>query len=281
MPPSITDLLDGAVALPSPPAVYLRLTQVLGSPHWSTDEVAAVLATDTGLTARLLRLVNSPYYGLSTKIETVPQAVTIVGAEEIHDLALATSVIQSFRDIPSDLVNLDAFWKHSLGCGVIARVMASHKQAPKVERFFVAGLLHDVGRLIIYQQNPSGARSVLEEAALSGDLLYVLERSAFGYDHAAVGRVLVSQWGLPESLEEPVAYHHQPLNGATYPVEAAIVHVADITAHALQLGSSGERYIPPLVPQAWDLVDLEESAIPEILADAEQHYDAAVGAILQ
>jgi HD-like signal output (HDOD) protein len=232
-------------------------------------DIAKVIREDPGLTARLLRIVNSAFYSFPSKVETISQAVTIVGTQQLGALALATSVMNMFKGIPEEFVNMDSFWKHSIGCGLAARTIATYRREANAERFFVAGMLHDVGRLILYTKIPDRAREVLQQARDGEKLLYEVEREVFGFTHAVAGGVLMQSWRLPASLEEAVMFHHNPRAATRFPAEAAIVHVSDIIAHALQLGSSGERYVPPLDPSAWERLQLS----PGILASVEDQVD--------
>jgi len=279
--PSVSDILKCPVKVPTLPMVYTRLLEVMNDSYSSSADVGAVISDDPGLTARLLRLVNSAFYGFPAKIESVNKGLSVVGTQQLHDLALATSVIGMFQDVPEDLVDMTTFWHHSLACGVCARVIATERREPNVERLFVAGLLHDIGRLMIYMKNPDGARESLERSRMNDELLYVAEREVMGYEHATVGEALLETWKLPASLQEPVAYHHKPTLANGFAAEAAIVHVADIMAHAMLMGHSGERFVPPLQTAAWERLEISPSLIPVLLDDVDKQYVAAVQAILR
>ena len=127
-----SDLLKGVVSVSSLPGVYLRLSNVVGDPRSSASDVGRVIADDPGLTARLLRLVNSAMYGFPSKIETVSRAISIVGTQQLQDLALATSVIRLFANMPQELVTMESFWRHSVACGVAARALAGRRREPNV-----------------------------------------------------------------------------------------------------------------------------------------------------
>jgi putative nucleotidyltransferase with HDIG domain len=253
----------------------------MDDPHSSAADFGAIVSSDPSLTVRLLQLVNSAFFGFPSRIESVSQAVTVVGTNQLQDLALATSVIVVFRDIPEDLVNMESFWRHSLGCAVTARVFAANRGESNVERLFVAALLHDVGRLIMFQANPEEARRTLKLAGKHRQLLHVVERDTLGYDHAAVGMALIGAWNLPENLQEPVGYHHQPEKARRFPVDAAIVHVSDVTTHAMVLGHSGERFVPPLSRNAWLSVNKTDSVSLSSINNIRRQYDAAVQVILR
>lgn len=274
------DLFRRRMLVPSLPRLCTRLNEALEDPRTSTVEIAELIGNDPALTARLLRLVNSAAYGFPARIETPSQAVMIIGTAHLCDLALTTSITRIFRDIPGDLVSMESFWRHSIACGLAARTLAGHRREPNVERFFVAGVLHDIGRLVLYQHAPDLARAALARARERDELLHVAERQMIGFDHAVIGATLLRTWGLPASLEEAVAAHHEPKKSQRYPLEAAVVHVADVIVHALQFGGSGERFVPPLDPAAWELLELAPAVIAGVVEDVEAQYDDVTRAIV-
>jgi len=274
-----SDLLKGMHGLGSLPGIYLKLAEVVSDPRSSASDVGRIIAEDPGLTARLLKLVNSAMYNFPSRIETVSHAISIVGTAQLQDLALATSVIRLFANLPQGLVTMESFWRHSVACGVIARALASRRREANVERFFVAGLLHDIGRPVMYMQVPDQSRIVLTRSRETRSPLFRLEQETFGFDHTHVGHALLDLWKLPPSLREAVAQHHHPDRAQRFPVEAAVIHVADIMANALGLGSSGEAGIPPLVSSAWQLIGLPPAIVPDLLEECERHYEAAVRVI--
>jgi len=271
-----SDLVQGAVQLASPPLIYDRLIEVINHPRGGAADVAKVVMDDTALTARLLKVVNSAFFSFPRPVETVSQAVTVVGTSQIRDLALGTSVVDLFRDVPEDLIDMDGFWRHSLACGVAARILASLRREGNVERFFVAGILHDLGKLIIYQYCPEEAGEVLEEAREQQILLHQAERRILGFDHGQVGEALLQQWNMPHSLREALRFHHSPRRASRYPVETGAVHLADIMANALGIGNGGEVYVPPLSPEGWGALSLEVGILASSVEEMERQVQAAV-----
>ena len=270
------DLMKGTLEIPSLPMIFTRIDEAVNNPRSSLADIGRVISEDSSLTARLLKIVNSAFYSFPSKIETISRAVTVVGTQQLRDLALATSVMKLFQGIPPDLINMEAFWKHSIACGVAARVLAAHKREANIERFFVAGILHDIGRLVLCMKDPDWMRSALGRCHASGELLYKVENEELGFDHASLGRVLLENWKLPASLVETVAYHHNPEAAARFPIEAAVVHLADIIAHAMQLGSSGERFVPPLSPLAWERAGMSAGQLPAAIEQIDRQYREAV-----
>ncbi len=261
--------------------IFYRLNEAIHDPDCSFDDIGEIISLDPALTTRLLRIVNSAFYGFSTQVETVTHALTIIGTDQLHQLVLASSVLRQFKGIPQRLINLDSFWRHSISCGLAARSIAALSGEYNVERFFVAGLLHDIGRLVMCQKAPDQMRDVLERVQESGESLWKEERNTFGFDHADVGRRLLKGWFLPERLEESVAFHHCPGKAKNYAEEAAVTNLANAIAHSMNLGESGEAASLPLEPQSWETVGLPESLyLPMIKDKVNQQFEEVVDIFL-
>jgi HD-like signal output (HDOD) protein len=258
-------LLKGWVELSSLPFIYIKINNAINSRVSSIKDISDIISGDPSLTTRLLRLVNSAFYGFPSKIETVSRALLAVGTNQIRELALATSVLRLFKGIPAGLVSMDSLWRHSVACGVAAKMLArAGLREAHVERFFTAGIIHDIGRLVIYKMMPDAAKEMILRCRVNNEPLCLVEKEVIGFDHADLGRALAQLWNLPPGMEEMIACHHFPSEARLYPVEACVVHIADYIAHAMQLGDSGEQYIPPLDKKMWKLVGIPESALSSI-----------------
>ena len=261
--------------LASLPLIFTRINEVVDNPTSSMSDIARIIMEDAGLSSRLLRLANSSFYGFPSRIETITHALTIIGIQQLRDLALATSVMTIFRNVPQDIVDMNSFWHHSTACGVAARVLATYRREPNVERYFVAGILHDIGRLMLLQQAPDEMQTIIERQSEGDELMVDVEREVLGIDHAKLGGLLLRAWKLPASVEEPVAYHHSPRRAGRYQAGAALVHLANILAHVLQLGDRSQQYVPPLEPEAWDRLGFKPSLLSSVISKVEQQYASA------
>jgi putative nucleotidyltransferase with HDIG domain len=228
-----------------------------------------------------LRLANSAFYGYPTQIDTIERALTIIGIQQMSDLALATSMMHTFQDIPEDIINMNSFWEHSIACGVAARILAMHRREPNVERYFLGGILHDIGRLILLQQLPGEVRDIIWASKDKKKLVVDLEIQEFGLDHAEIGASLMRSWNLPENLINMVVGHHQPLKANRFKEAASIIHVADLLAHTLQLGVSGETFIPSLNEEAWELLNLSPHVLPMVGDQIQVQYESAIAIMLR
>ncbi len=252
------------------PVVYERLNEVINHPRSSLSDIAEIITEDHGLTARILKLANSPMFGFYSEIDTITRALTIIGTQQVRDISLAASVMGLFKGIPDTLMSMQSFWQHSISCGIIARTVATYRRDTNVERFFVAGILHDLGQLAMCTAVPDLVKELLEESRSSDTLHYATESRYLGFNHAKVGGALLEQWMLPTSITEPVSCHHTPSIARKYPVEASVVHLADIICQSLEFGCSSEWHVPPLDPEAWKRIGIPVSALSGIIMKAEK-----------
>ncbi|MHB9096378.1 MAG: HDOD domain-containing protein [Syntrophales bacterium] len=265
----IRKLIQKNVKLTTLPAIFARISEIIMKPSSSSHEIADLISKDTSLTARLLKIVNSAFYYYPSRIDSLSQAVSIVGTNQISMLALGIDVVDEFKNIPSGYITMDSFWRHSIACGIIARLIATTRNIQNTERLFVAGMLHDIGRLLVYHYTPQYALDIFEEARDTEKLLSQVEEAYLGVSHTEIGGLLFQIWKLPQSLENAVRYHHKPGNSQNS-LEPAIVHVADVTAKALGIGSSGDQFVPTLDPAAWKQVGLSINALDPIVAQADR-----------
>lgn len=269
---NIAKLLEGVNGLITLPDVFIRINQLVENPDSRTADIAKAVRQDPSFTLRMLRVANSTFYGFSSTIDTVDKAVAVIGTSQIRNLALSMSVAHSFDGLPNDLVSMDDFWRHSLYCALIARILAKQAGGCDPEAVFTAGLLHDIGELIIFSRLPEQAReSLLLVLDQVDDLpLYQAERQVIGFDHAQIGAELARQWGLPPLLEECIAYHHAIDLALRYPRETALVHLANILAQMAELDTLELNDVSPIDPLAWKITGLNEDIIELVVREAQE-----------
>ncbi|MBF0622715.1 MAG: HDOD domain-containing protein [Magnetococcales bacterium] len=276
--------LDQLVAstehLASFPAIVHQINHAVDDPRSSLDDIGLIIQEDPGLTARLLKIANSSFYNCPFPIDTIPRALTMIGTKQLKDLVAATFAIRVFGDMSKSGVDMHSFWRHSIACGSAARSIATLRREVNVEKYYLIGLLHDVGRLVLYQRFPDVIRKIILFCKEKDMLLYEAERKALGFDHAMLGGRLLAKWKLPPELHVPVGNHHAPVPTEDYFLETSIVHVADIMAQTLRHGTSGERFIPPPFNEAWEKINLPTSVVPQILQQTESQYADAVRVFL-
>jgi HD-like signal output (HDOD) protein len=261
------------IVLPEIPSVVFEINEVIANPMSSAEHIAEVVNRSPSLTALLLKIVNSSFYGFPTRIDKVSHAVTLIGTREISGLALGISILSIFKNIPKEIIDMYSFLKHSLACAILSRVLAAHLNFSQTEQLFVSGLLHDLGRLILYIHFPDESHNIISRSINESKLLYMEEIDYLGCDHAQVGRQLMQQWKLPVILENNVFYHHKP-SDARQPIPATIVHLADLIVNSLGIGSSGERFVPPLDYDAWENLELSPSCFEKVIGQATHQFKA-------
>jgi HD-like signal output (HDOD) protein len=271
------DILKNEAELASLPSIFHEISEALSNPCSSAAYVAEIISKDVSLSARLLRLVNTPFYGFPSKIDTLSRAVAIVGTNQLTSLALGITVMSSFDDIPEDQIRMQDFWLQSVTCGTLARLLAIRTDIPGDERFFVAGLLHDVGRLVLLRSQPGMIRTVLKQAHCCGLPLHELEQTCWGWDHGDLGAALLKQWKLPFFIEHQVRHHHAPLR-AMRPEEAAVTHVAEVASHAIFPRNNGTPFVPPLSTEAWDMLGISANDLMDIVNQARQQGETIMAA---
>lgn len=253
-----------------PGAVY-KLGQLLDSPYATQGEIAEVISNDPGLTARVLRLAN---YGvtLTSGIETVSGAVSLLSRTALHDLLVAATITSHFDGIPPECIDMERFWLNSVACGAIARSLAFRCGVLFSEPLFIAGLLHKVGRLVLYTLCPSEYHQVLGKTDHNEEALNQAEYETFGFTHAQVGAELLAHWGLPDRLQYAVAYYLSPSEAPLYKKSAALIHVASALACNIEPSVNLDEVIyndkVGFEKGAWHLLGLPLHTIPLVLDEA-------------
>lgn len=278
--PTLDEIVANTKTICSPPVSYNRLTDAINHPETTINEIVQIISEDVGLTAQVLKLVNSPLYSFA-KVDSIGRAVTLLGTKEIRDLALTASMVQAFPGISETLLNMQKYWRHSVACGVISRNIAIYLREPSIERFFVAGILHDIGQLVLCSSIPETVRHIAKESAEKKQTLCETERSYLNFDHAKLGGALLKFWGIPQNIYDLVTYHHNPSRSQVYPREATIIHIADIMCQALTYGLTAEVKITSLDEVAYDSLNLPVSSIATIIQQSELQLNGICSILLE
>lgn len=274
---SAQDLAQRTTELVTLPAIYHRVKQVIDDPDGSVIELAKVVAADPGITMRVLRVVNSVFYGFPGKIETMSRAVSVLGMQQVHDIVLATTVTAVFAGMRPERMDVHRFWRASAMRGLLARAAAKSCGLLDAERLFVGGMLADIGHMVMYMHAPQEAEQALVEHRTSGAALDGLERDMVGCDYAAVGEALLTEWRLPRSFAVAIGAQIDPTRGAPHEFEASLLHLA---RHAVnydgQLDESA-RIVANASPAAWQITRLEPQAFEGACAEASSSLAAVMG----
>lgn len=244
------------------PDVAFRVNEMLADESSGAEDIGRVIEPDPALSAALLRLANSAMYSVGGSVSSVARAVTVVGLREVRDIAFGICANQAFDGIPNELVTVEDFWKHSLYCGVAARNIGK-RAGVAGDSLFTAGLLHDLGHLVMFNRDPARSRAALEHSLDYNDGLtpYLSEREIFGFDHMDVGASLVDHWGLPDSLRVCIAHHHEPFATDAVIDAVLVVHIANSLAVLAELDSSNFEDAAPIEPRALESLGLDRVSL--------------------
>ncbi|MBM3393062.1 MAG: HDOD domain-containing protein [Betaproteobacteria bacterium] len=270
------ELVGGFTKLSSLPEVYLKVRDAVESPDSSVEEVGKLLMNDAAMTARLLKVVNSPLYGQSRKVETVSRAINVMGMQQVHDIVLASSVTNTFSGMPVGLMDVRRHWTYSLACALAGRAMGKRAGLVDSERLFVVGLLSRIGHMVIYERIPQLAAVALSHAQRTGQPLHLVERQLIGCDYAAVGGELLGLWQLPHSIVEMVTHHVEPAEVSTGAIGAALVNLASHIAECYAAGSGMRLDTQALNPYLWEATGLAPEGALEV--EQQTHGEFATAA---
>ncbi|HEY7728471.1 MAG TPA: HDOD domain-containing protein [Candidatus Eisenbacteria bacterium] len=264
---------EGLVALPTLPLVASRLLEAIADPDTYSEQIARIVALDPALTARTLRLANSDFYGFPRKVGSVDLAVVVLGAPTVRDLVLSAAVFQTIGAAGADLT---ALWNHSMATGVAARALADRAGYRLAGEAYAAGVLHDIGKVVLRQSFPDRFEGILALAREQRLSIAEAERGVLGSDHAEVGGWLAERWGLPADLVEAIACHHRPDRAVVNPELVDLVHLANALAermgHAWPQGAEPH----PVDPDAWQRIEPDESRREAFLAALVPHLNRAM-----
>jgi len=255
------------------PEVVLRINEILDCSNPTNAELEEVIIHDPALTAKILKIANSPYIGFPSKIDTVSRAITLIGLQELRNLALASSVVTRFKGIPADLVDMDVFWYHSITSGVLAKLLARHFKCDNVERFFIAGLLSRIGKLIFFTQYPAQSADILRLKDNGEEVMTAAEEDVFGYSYAELSAELLKQWKLPPTIWQLIAFQLDPLSAEKqFRKDACLLHVAVKIACSLEpcakYDYNFEQIAPVFKPEVLEYLQMAPNTIDYLMEEA-------------
>ena len=265
------DLAGGLEDLPSLPAVVMELLGAIEQEDIDIALLARKVALDQALTAKTLRLANSSSFGLQVKVTTIQQAMTFLGFQTTRKLITAAAMTGCFPTGRCPGFSDKAFWRHSVATAACARVLARRVRFNQ-DYAFTAGLLHDIGRLVLVTRYPEHYQAVLARRGRDGGELLALERAVMGIDHVAAGVALAEHWNFSDTMRQAIEWHHAPEQaGAGF--LATIVHVANAVAHALDLAGEPDELAPAVSSVAWAALGLSEEAWLHVFHETELQFE--------
>ena len=242
------------------PGVVRKLCLLVEAEHMSSQEIARMISKDQVMTARLLRLVNSSFYGFPNRISTVTQALVILGFSVVKGLMLSASIVDAMR------ASMTGLWEHSLGCSMAAGMIARKIGEKDPEEAQVAGLLHDLGKVVVATDFEKEYAEILELIDSKGLSFYEAEKQVLsGISHIEIADFLCEEWNIPKALREAIRCHHHPGRATYNPRGAAIVHLADALIRAAGFGNGGDSMVPAIEEKIVRDLGLDDAMLKEII----------------
>ena len=259
------------------PTVYTQLMEVMANSRSSINDAAMVIASDQVAATKILKVANSPLFGLSSRVDSINKAIFLLGFNEVKNIIIATSIMDMF-----DMKNSNAyfnpvdFWKYSIGGGITSRYFAKETGITNVDSFFLSGIIHAIGKLFLYQSFPQEFLLALEIAHDNRLNLRDAEREIFGTTHTVVGELLAERWKLPNTISNAIRYYPTGLVNQVPDILVSIVHLATIVSKALNFGNSGESLIDKPSNHIWELLSLRQGALEASFGELTNNYEQSV-----
>lgn len=265
--PSAHELVQSCTSIFTLPDMYFRVRDVVDDPKATTDDLVNAIKFDPAISARLLRIVNSPLYGFAKQIDTLTRAVTILGMQAVNDLVTATTVGRTFSGMTMQLMDMPMFWKKSVLGALLAGRIAKSCGINDSERVFIEGLLRDIGHLVLYQTVPQRAQSALVEAGYLGASLAEVEQANIGCDFAEVGAELIRFWGMPAQIEQAVRHQLRPSEAGECALHASVVHLSGVVTDHEECDQPRRQEVLPFDPYAITTTGFSPANLPDVLTE--------------
>lgn len=258
-------IMTGVNNLPTLPTVYSSLTEAIENPKTSSDKLANIISNDQVSVFKILKLVNSPFYGFRGKIDTISQAILHLGFNEVKNTVFALSVINFFSK-DKILLNFRPvdFWAHSIAVGIVTRMIGAEIGEKNLENYFLAGIIHDIGKLIFLEYAHDEYIKVLELVESKRSFIKDAETEIMGIDHSRAGQLLASKWKLPQSIQNSILHHHGGIAGNEVDPLVASVHIGDIVSRMLELGYPGDNLVPEPNHKVWEILNISKGFFQQV-----------------
>jgi putative nucleotidyltransferase with HDIG domain len=261
--------------LPTLPQVVGSIIDLIDNPDTTIEDVNKAIEKDPALVGRILRLVNSAYYGLAEKVNSVRQAIVILGFSTVKSLAISASVFDMFNSDHDSGFSRVEFWNHSMSCATISRIVARWENGVDEDTAFVVGLLHDIGKLVLHQHAPEEFNTIIREARRGKLSFSQAENVVLGEtDHAEIGSWVAERWQLSDELIQAIANHHTVLQVEDPEIRhlAAVCRFANYICHRRRLGSSGNFCEPVMDEEIWALLSIKPADMPKLVEAVNKEF---------
>ncbi len=241
--------------LPSLSPIILKVENAINNQYVSIEDISRLIMTDQALVAKILRVVNSGFYGFKHKISSVTHAITIMGLNSIKNIVLASEVFGAFPIKNSVVFDRYLFWEHCLSSACAARAVAKMLKMENIEIVFISAILHDIGKLMIAKYLPVQLNKISVFAITKEMDIVDAEREVCGYDHSKIGQIMAEKWYFPEILSDIIAAHHEPITNTPYKKELACVKLGNFFSKVFCFGNADKEEIQVVEPEVWQILD--------------------------
>jgi len=273
---TVTDILDGIKELPTLPEVLTQIQDLSEDPGVTAGAFAKTISLDVAITAKVLRMANSAFFGVRRKVTSIQDAITLLGFETVRNVALVTASFEILKG-GSETGDFDrlGFWQHSIGCGAIAKVLCRHLSIQRSDHF-TAGIMHDMGKVVLdafFAEHFSGVLKVVKSEQIP---LREAEKKVLGVTHAEIGRYVARRWKLPGELVEAIAFHHTPDKAEDDPKIVCLIHLSNVMARRLRIGSGGDPFTPEIQELARDTLGITDEMLQEYVGEMNRETRVAL-----
>lgn len=253
----INSLIRRVDAFPTLPTIYYRLIEIMDNPRSTVMDVSEIISSDQSSAAKVLKAANSPIYGFYGRIESISQAISYIGFDEVKNLVIAMTIIDFFnKHFENRNFNPVKFWQHSIGVGIMSRLIGQYLNASGLEVYFLAGIMHDIGKLLFHSTIPDEYSSIIKYAVENEIHIRDAELKFLGLTHDVAGEILAEKWSFPQSIKCTIRYHSNGISNNKHREIVAATHVSNIAVNMYGYGYSDSGLLPSPNKAVWNILDL-------------------------
>ncbi|MCB1119923.1 MAG: HDOD domain-containing protein [Verrucomicrobiae bacterium] len=274
---NIETLINSLEDFPTLPTIYSKLLDLLADTHTTAQDLADFISNDPSAATKILKTVNSPIYGLQGTIDTMSEAISHVGFNEVKNLVMALSVIDLFSKMDSiENFNIVDFWKHSIAVGVISKLLGQQLGIKHADSYYLAGILHDIGKMFFLRSFSDEYAQVMNAAIYDQRSVSDVEQQLFGMTHLEAGGLIAEKWQLPENIRQTIQNHNDGKQDGRYNEQIACIHLADKIANILELGVPTLYIVSRPDPGLWEFLKVEQGLIESLYPKIMEAYQSSV-----
>lgn len=270
---TLQEIINRVEDVPALPHTIVRIIQLTEDVNSTVHDIEKTVLEDQSLTTRILRMANSAYYGYPRRISTISEATVLLGFQTVKSIAFNASLSNILdKELPGYALEKRALLRQSQSCAMLSRYIAKVVRFPKFENAYVAGLLRDIGKVILNYYLTEQYQEIIQRVNMRNETFLEAEAAVLGFNHAQVGAKIAEKWNLPKELVEAIEYHHSPEKATVNPQMTAIVHLADAIVMMMGIGLGIDGLSYQLSPYALELLNLNEDEVYQIVGEVTELF---------